>query len=88
MVFVRFFLGLVFSLKSLEARFDPPSGNSSSGGGSTPGTQFSSGSSISGAIGKYKSESFSSSSSSELQNAGIGAVVSTSTYNANIFLPV
>ena len=82
MVLVRFFLGLVFSLKSkfeLEFRFDPPRGDSSSGGGSTPGTQFSSGSSISGAIGKYKSASFSSSSSSELQNAGIGADLSTST---------
>ncbi len=72
----------MFSLKSrfeLEFLLDPPKGDSSSGGGSTPGTQFSSGSSISGAIGKYSRASFSSSSSSELQNAGIGADLSTST---------
>ena len=72
----------MFSLKSrleLELLFDPPRGDSSSGGGSIPGTQFSSGSSISGAIGRYNRASFSSSSSSELQKAGMGADLSTST---------
>ena len=47
---------------------------------SIPGTKFSSGSSISGAIGRYSTAPLSSSSSSELQNAAMGASFVTSTW--------
>lgn len=72
-----FFLGLVFSFDSC----DPGRllGESSTPGPSNPKAHPSSGSSTSGAIGRYKSPSLSSSSASESQKAGILASVTTST---------